>query len=283
MRPEGYLYEDNTVRFLKKKKLADANYRPAGADYSRPDIEFLCNGKSYGAELKKRITTAGQVALNYKNATNTFDFSQNNPTDEKLYLIDLAIRSNVLNLIRSKWRKPIWACMDRDYKWKKRWEDAGKPNLEERHRQDIENAPEFYIPVASTSISGYYKAKDTHYFQLGTHGFYLLGRDDPAGLNIGQNPPIPLWENNHECRIRVRIKTNDIKGAMLREQQRNDPTIAPGYTPSIELTMRRITKSFYNIAPVTVNTATILESQAVFPNKMIQDNDDEESKNENDT
>lgn len=282
MRPEGYLYEDNTVSFLKKKGIVDPLFQPAGADYSRPDIEFMCDGKSYGVELKKRITTAGQVALNYSNAKNTFEFSQNNPTDEKLYLIDLATQSNVLNLIRSKWRKPLWACIDRDYKWKKRWEEAGEPDLEERHRQDIENCPEFYIPVSSNSISGYYKTKDTHYFQLGTHGFYRLGRNDPAGLNIGQNPPIPLWENSHECRIRVRIKTNDIKGAALREKLRDNPTMSPGYTPSIELTMRRITKSLYNIAPCVATSATILESQAVFPKKMILDNDQEEEKNEND-
>lgn len=281
MRPEGYLYEDNTVRFLKKKKLADPNFKPAGADYSRPDIEFVCNGQSYGVELKKRITTAGQVALNYSNAKNTFEFSKNNITDEKLYLIDLANRANVLNLIRTKWRKPLWACMDRDYKWKKRWEDAGKPDLQERHKQDIQNAPEFYVDVPSTAISGYYKTKNTHYFQLGTHGFYLLGRDDPAGLNINANPSIPLWENSHICRIRVRIKTNDLPGSIQREKNRNDPTMSPGYTPSIELTMSRITKSVYNISPVTANTAAILESQAVFPKKMIQDNDVEESKNEN--
>lgn len=282
MRPEGYLYEDNTTRFLKKKKMMESTFMPAGANYSRPDIEIYCNGKNYGVELKKRVTTAGQVALKYSNATNTFNYSQNLPTDEKLYLINLAEQSNILNLIRNKWRKPLWASEDRDYKWKKRWEDAGQPDLEERHRQDIENCPEFYVDVPSTSISGYYKAKDTHYLQLGTHGFYLLGRNDPAGLNVGQNPSIPLWENSHTCRIRVRIKTNDIKSAMQREKNRKDPTISPGYTPSIELTMKGIQKSFYNIAPVTANSAVISETQAVFPKKLIQDNDEQEEKYEND-
>jgi len=282
MRPEGYLYEDNTTRFLKKKKIVEANFTPAGANYSRPDLEIYCDGKNYGVELKKRVTTAGQVALKYTNATNTFNYSQKDLTDEKLYLINLSEQSNILNLIRTKWRKPLWAADDRDYRWKKRWEDAGKPDLEERHRQDIENCPEFYVDVPSTAISGYYKAKDTHYLQLGTHGFYLLGRKDPAGLNVGQNPNIPLWENSHIARIRVRIKTNDLKGAILREKNRNDPTMSPGYTPSIELTMKSIQKSFYNISPVTNTSAVIIESQAVFPKKLIQDNDQEEEKYEND-
>lgn len=282
MRPEGYLYEDNTTKFLKKKGIVEPNFTPAGANYSRPDIEIYCDGKNYGVELKKRVTTAGQVALKYTNATNTFNYSQKDLTDEKLYLIDLSEQSNILNLIRTKWRKPLWAAEDRDYRWKKRWEDAGKPDLEERHRQDIQNCPEFYVDVPSTAISGYYKAKDTHYFQLGTHGFYLLGRNDPAGLNVGQNPNIPLWENSHICRIRVRVKTNDLKGAILREKNRNDPTMSPGYTPSIELTMKSIQKSFYNISPVTNTSAAIIESQAVFPKKLIQDNDQEEEKYEND-
>jgi hypothetical protein len=103
-------------------------------------------------------------------------------------------------------------------------------------------------------MSNYYNLKSTHYINVGTHGFYLLGALDPLGLNDKLKkaglPTIPKFEDHARITARVRCQSKGITKADAAEKSRG--TIgAQGYqfTFTLEFALSKGT-SKYNIAPI---------------------------------
>lgn len=265
MAQQGFLYEENVAKALKKKGLVDKNYVPAGASSDRPDLDLYIDGKEYGCELKKDLASAGSLVLKYTNSNGSFNYGNTGGQKEKEFMKGLGVTNNVLQAIKLNWRKKLWIAEDRDARWVQRWEKAGKPNVEERYREDLKNCPDIYFPLPSTTIEKYYNLKDTYYLNVGTHGFYLLGITDPAKMNQGASPKIPRWANSHQAVLRIRIQPKGVTKALQQERITKKPTGAQGYQITMEISFKSVVKSVYNIGPVTKGSANIIETQIKIP------------------
>ena len=201
MAQEGFLYEENVAKSLKKKGLVSKNYKPAGASSDRPDLDLFIGGKEYGCELKKDLASAGSLVLKYNNRNGAFNFGDTGGQKEKEFMKGLGVSNRVLQAIKIKWRKPLWIAEDRDARWLQRWEKAGKPNVEERYKEDLKNCPDIYFQLPPTTIEKYYNLKDTYYLNVGTHGFFLLGAKDPAKMTVDVSPRIPRWSSGKPLAI----------------------------------------------------------------------------------
>jgi len=264
---EGFLYEENVAKSLKKKGLVAKNYKPAGASADRPDLDLFVNDKEYGCELKKDLASAGSLVLKYNNRNGSFDFGDTGGQKEKEFMKGLGKTNRVLQAIKNKWRKPLWIAEDRDTRWVQRWEKAGKPNVEERYREDLKNCPDIYFPLPPDTIEKYYNLKDTYYLNVGTHGFFLLGAKDPAKMNEGVSPKIPRWSRSHTAVLRIRIQSKGVTKAAQQEKSTKKPTGAQGYQITMEIQFKSVVKSLYNIGPVAKGSANIIESQIALPSK----------------
>ena len=265
MAQEGFLYEQNTARALKKKNWVKPNYTPAGASSNRPDLDLFVGGKEYGCELKKDLASAGSLVIKYNNSTNTFSFGDVGSEKEKIFMKELGELNRVLLIIKQKWRKKLWIAEDRNETWLKRWSDAGRPTLRQRYEQDLENCPDIYFSLPSNTIEKYYNLKDTYYLNVGTHGFYLLGPTDPAKLNVAAKPKIPRWKDKHTAVLRIRIQSKGVTKAEETEKRTGKPTGAQGYQITMEIQFKGVQKSPYNIAPVNKGSAVINEQQIILP------------------
>lgn len=268
MSQEGFLYEENAAKALQKKGLVKSDYKPAGASHDRPDLDLLVNGVEYGVELKKDLASAGSLVIKYSNSTGNFSFGNTDDNKEKEFLKNLAMSKQVLAHIKQKWKNPLWIAEDRDAKWLKRWEKAGKPDLEKRYKEDLENCKDIYFDLPSTTIQDYYNLKKTYYINVGTHGFYLLGHDDPAGINKNSVPHVPQWSNHHKAVLRIRIQSKGVTKAAQQEKATKRPTGAQGYQITMEIQFKTVTKSLYNIAPVTKGSAIIQEGLIKLPKSL---------------
>ena len=265
MAQEGFLYEANVAKSLKKKGLVEKNYKPAGASSDRPDLDLYINGKEYGCELKKDLASAGSLVLKYNNKNGSFSFGDTNGQKEKEFMVGLGEGNRVLQAIKNKWRKPLWIAEDRDARWLARWEKEGKPSVEQRYREDLKNCPDIYFPLPSTTIEKYYNIKKTYYLNVGTHGFFLLGTKDPAKMNEGISPKIPKWSNSHSAVLRIRIQSKGVTKAAQQEKNSKKPTGAQGYQITMEISFKSVVKSVYNIGPVAKGSASIIETQIALP------------------
>lgn len=265
MAQEGFLYEENVAKSLKKKGLVAKDYKPAGASSDRPDLDLYINGEEYGCELKKDLASAGSLVLKYNNRNGSFDYGATGEQKEKEFMKGLGVSNRVMQSIKLNWKKPLWIAEDRDARWVQRWEKAGKPNVEERYREDLKNCPDFYFTLPSNTIEKYYNLKETYYLNVGTHGFFLLGAKDPAKMNAGVSPKIPRWSRSHQAVLRIRIQSKGITKALQQEKNTKKPTGAQGYQITMEIQFKSVVKSPYNIGPVTKGSANIIESLLSLP------------------
>tara|TARA_Y100000389_G_scaffold204965_1_gene261340 strand:- start:3151 stop:3981 length:831 start_codon:yes stop_codon:yes gene_type:complete len=269
MGQEGFLYEANVANALKKKKfgLVKGNYVPAGASSDRPDLDLTINGVDYGCELKKDLADAGSLVIKYNNSRNDVRIGDTGGSKEKEFMKSLGEKNGVLTAIKRQWlqgQKRLWIAEDRDAKWLKRWEQAGRPNVEERYKQDLENSKDILFNLPDTSIEKYYNLKDTYYINVGTHGFYLLGPKDPGKMQCTA-PKVPLWSRSHKCVLRVRIQPKGVSKALLLEKRNKKPTGSQGYQITMSMTFKAVKKSPYNIGPVVKGSAVVMEHQITLP------------------
>ena len=60
---QGFMYENNAVKFLKKKKLVESSFVPASAKSDVPDLVVQSNGTAVNVELKISAASGGSLAM----------------------------------------------------------------------------------------------------------------------------------------------------------------------------------------------------------------------------
>ena len=262
---QGFVYEENAIKFLGKFNLCDGKF--AGASHDRPDIMLTVRGKPAGCELKISPTAGGSLVLKaYANSTPHWRFGEiDHDETEKKFLADLAESSGVLKEINRKWDTPIYNVADRTKEWEKQ---MLKIPLRQRYDTDLKTCPDIKMLLPARAMSDYYNLKKTYYINVGTHGFYLLGNKDPLGLNERMKkaglPEIPKFEDVCKITARVRCQSKGVTKADAEEKSKGRIG-AQGYqfTFTIEFSLRKGTTP-YNIAPIDGKTVTIKESEADY-------------------
>lgn len=262
---QGFVYEDNATKYLKKYGLSDGI--TAGASHTRPDLMLTVRGKESGCELKISPTAGGSLVIKaYANSTPHWRFGDiDHDETEKKFLADLAKKSGVLDEINRKWSIPIYNISDRSSVWER---EMLKVPLRQRYEFDLKTCPDIKLVLPSDAMSKYYNLKDTYYINVGTHGFYLLGNKDPLGLNAAMKSqgkkPIPKFEDHCRITARVRCQSKGVTKADAQEKSKKQIG-AQGYqfTFTIEFALGKNTTP-YNIAPISGTTVTILENKSDY-------------------
>lgn len=262
---QGFVYEENTTKYLKQFGLSDGI--TAGASHTRPDLMLTAHGMEAGCELKISPTAGGSLVIKaYANSTPHWRFGEiDHDETEKQFLADLAKQSGVLEEINRKWETPIYNVSDRTAAWERQ---MLKIPLRKRYEYDLKTCPDIKMVLPSNAMTNYYNLKKTYYINVGTHGFYLLGNHDPLGLNarmekLGKRL-IPRFEDVCKITARVRCQSKGVTKADAAEKSKR-AIGAQGYqfTFTIEFALPKGTTP-YNIAPITGKTVAIIPSQADF-------------------
>ena len=263
MAQKGFLYEENVAKALKKKNWVKSDYKPAGASSDRPDLDIFIDGKEYGCELKKNLASAGSLVIQHI-GNKKYEFGDTSGKEEKEFLKSIGMKAGVMRAIRSQWKVEPFIQETRDEEWVARVRKSGL-SLRERYSHDLKYCKDILFTLPSSAISDYYNIKKTYYLNVGTHGFYLLGKD-PAGLNKYAKPKIPQWKDMHTAILRVRIQSKGVTNAAALEKSRGWPSPGPqGYQITMEMQFKNVRPSPYNIGPVSGKSATINQSKIVLP------------------
>ena len=261
---QGFIYEENATKFLKKFKLSDGI--TAGASHTRPDLMLTVRGEEAGCELKISPTAGGSLVIKaYATKTPHWQFGEiDHDETEKQFLKDLAINSGVLKQINSKWETPIYNIADRTKDWEKQ---MLKVPLKERYSSDLKTCPDIKMLLPADAMTKYYNLKNTYYINVGSHGFYLLGNKDPLKINERMKkagkPLVPKFEDVCKITARVRCQSKGITKADAQEKSKGSIG-AQGYqfTFTIEFSLPKNTTP-YNIAPIPGDqNVSIIENKA---------------------
>jgi hypothetical protein len=253
---EGFLYEENVAKALKKLNWVKPSYSPAGASSDRPDLDLWIKNVEYGCELKKSLASSGSLVIHHL-GDKKYAFGDTGDHKEKKFLEGLGQKAKVLQVINSRWRKTPYIQKVRDKKWEARVRRSGKL-LRERYDTDLRNMRDIILPLPSTTIASYYNLKDTYYINVATHGFFLLGKKDPAKFNEGIDEPIPSWKDNHSAVLRIRVQSKGITKASQAEKQKGFPFAGgQGYQITMEIQFKSVKSSPYNIGPTIGKSANI--------------------------
>lgn len=181
---KGIKYEVVINRILKKRKLQQESVKSGGSS-DAPDGYFRFKKTRYPLEIKKDLSADfAQVELNWKEGSGfIYSIRSKNPSFVKF----LNKKTDFLSIINQKWTKKPRKFENRD--------------LTDIDRNwDLDNFPDIKYPVDVSYIERYYNSKTipVNYIQIGTKGFFFLGKD-VANLGV---PRI-----NGKPYLRARIKT----------------------------------------------------------------------------
>jgi hypothetical protein len=266
MAQQGFLYEENVAKSLARKKWVKDGYNPAGASSDRPDLDIFINGKEYGCELKKDLASAGSLVIHHLGGMK-YAYGETENEKEKEFLKGLGEKAGVMAAIKTKWRVEPFIQKERDNKWIARVKKT-KLKLRERYQHDLRFCPDIYFSLPRHTISQYYNLKDTYYLNVATHGFYLLGKTDPAGLSRNKFgvESVPLWDDNHTAVLRIRIQSKGITEAEASEKAKGFPFAGgQGYQITMEIQFKSVGRSVYNIGPIIGKSASIDEARIKLP------------------
>lgn len=236
---QGFQYEINAADVLKKMGLVPKSFKPAGAGHDQPDLMLEHKKIKAGCELKITAASAGSLVLKYdiKDKRNPWKFGDiKADEDEKLFIRDLAEEVGLFNIIKKQW-KEVPFKRDKDAAWEAL---AGKLTPQKRYERDRDTFKDIRGEIAASKIEEYYNKKDTHYVNVGTHGFYMMGRTNPLKLKN-----VPTFGNSAKATYRARVQ---YKGS-------------GNYQFTFEMQFSMKTKSPYNIAPVDGKTVKIIKEQ----------------------
>jgi len=251
MAQQGFLYEANAYNALKQFSISTGDI--AGASHDKPDLTILSTSlnRTSGCELKIAPTAAGSLVLKYYQGKWAYGDTKGDP--EKQLLVALGDKYKLLTEMNTagthgkNWRGKIPFLQN----------DAGGKKIipsklakVDAYKKDIEqfSGPnEVHIPVPAKAICDYYNSKKCGYINVGTHGFYLLNKGDPLNLNVKLRPTIPDFADIASARIRVRCQN---KGS-------------GDYQFVMTLEFSKMTKSFYNLAPVMA-ASNVTINQALY-------------------
>ena len=261
MAQQGFVYEENAYHALQQFKISTGG--TAGASHDKPDltIQKISLKQTSGCELKISTTAAGSLVMKYTNGVWSYGETKGDP--EKVFLMALGEEHNLLNEMNisgtygAKWRGKV-PHLQNDARGKKiLFEAKTKKEAYDLDLAQFGGQNEVHIPVRAKAICDYYNTKRCDYINVGTHGFYLLNKRDPLGLNKHLIPHIPDFADIAASKIRVRCQ---YKGG-------------GDYQFVMTLEFSKMTKSYYNLAPVmNANNVTInmLAYQQNYNQKLIE-------------
>lgn len=193
---KGFDYEKNAAAALIPYGIVPAGFSPAGAGHDIPDLYIQKNGIRSGCELKITSTDAGSLVIKYQNGDWTIG-KENETDDEKIFIQELAKEVGILDVIRQKWNEePIKGGTSQKIK-----DEAAKLTKRERYERDLKTFRDIKGTISASKIEEYYNKKDTHYINVGTHGFYLLGKRNPLNLKN-----IPTFSSAAKATYRARCQ-----------------------------------------------------------------------------
>ena len=236
---QGFQYEINAAKVLKPMGLVPKDFVPAGAGHDQPDLMLTHKKMKAGCELKITAASAGSLVLKYnaKNKSNPWSFGTVKETeDEKQFIIDLAKEVKLFDIIKKQW-KDVPFKRDKDPLWEV---TAGKMTPKQRYERDRDTFRDIRGEIPATKIEQYYNRKATYYVNVGTHGFYTMGRMNPLMLE-----DVPRFGNSAKATYRARVQ---YKGS-------------DNYQFTFEMQFSMTSKSPYNIAPVNGKSVDIIKSQ----------------------
>jgi hypothetical protein len=245
---QGFLYETNVVKFLKKKKLVESSFVPAYAKSDVPDLVIKSNGTAVNVELKISAASGGSLVLKYDLSKKKWSFGDISPeNEEKMFLANLATEVGALREINKQWKlMPLKTDPQRT---------AVKPNYD----VDRKKFREIRKSIPATNMEDYYNKKKTYYLNIGSHGFFLLGGADPNRLNARLKKagmkPIPRFGTSATLDYRVRVQPKSTGGKTYQ------------FTFELSFRIPSNAKSPYNIAPLSgkKRDVTILENNFSNP------------------
>lgn len=238
---QGFQYEENAAKVLKKLGIVPKSFVPAGASHDQPDLMLEHKKVQAGCELKITAASAGSLVLKYdsKDKRNPWKFGDIKKDDtEKQFIKDLAEEIGLFDLIKKQWKeKPL--KRDKDALWEA---TAGKMTPKQRYERDRDTFPDIRGEIPATKIEQYYNKKDTYYVNVGTHGFYLMGKKNPLKLK-----DVPTFGQSAKATYRARVQ---YKGSDNYQ-----------FTFEMQFSIPSAKKSPYNIAPVDGKSVTIREKE----------------------
>jgi hypothetical protein len=236
---QGFQYEVNAANVLKPLGFVPKNFVPAGAGHDQPDLMLEHKKKKAGCELKITAASAGSLVLKYdtKNKKNPWKFGDiKKDDDEKQFIADLAEEVGLFDIIKKEW-KEVPFKRDKDDLWEA---TAGKLSPQERYERDRDIFKDIRGEISATKIEEYYNKKDTYYVNVGTHGFYLMGKKNPLGLKN-----VPTFASAAKATYRARVQ---YKGGGNYQ-----------FTFEMQFSIPSAKKSPFNIAPVDGKSVNIIK------------------------
>jgi hypothetical protein len=236
---QGFEYEENAAKVLKKMGIVPKNFVPAGASHDQPDLMLEHNGKQSGCELKITAASAGSLVLKYdaKDKRNPWKFGDISDDDaEKVFIKNLAKEIGLFDQIKKQW-KEVPFKREKDALWKA---TAGKLTKKQIYERDRDTFPDIKGEIPATKIEQYYNKKKTYYVNVGTHGFYLMGKSNPLGLKN-----VKTFGSSAKATYRARVQ---YKGSDNYQ-----------FTFEMQFSIPSANKSDFNIAPVNGKSVSIIE------------------------
>lgn len=234
---QGFVYEVNATKALKKFGLIPAGFKPAGAGHDQPDLLMEYNGVQAGVELKITAASAGSLVLKYDSTKkHPWGFGNIKADDkEKLFIKELADYVKLFSVIEKKWKNKPYKREPQDSRWQA---TAGKLTNQKRYERDLKMFKEISGEIPAQKIEEYYVKKKTYYVNVGTHGFFLMGTKNPFKLK-----GVPRFSEKANAKYRCRVQ---YKGG-------------GNYQFTFEMSFSMKGKSPYNIAPLKSGSVNIVK------------------------
>jgi hypothetical protein len=113
---------------------------------------------------------------------------------------------------------------------------------QQRYERDRDTFKDIRGEISATKIEQYYNKKATYYVNVGTHGFYLMGRKNPLKLK-----DVPMFGSSAKATYRARVQ---YKGSGNYQ-----------FTFEMQFAIPSAKKSPFNIAPVNGKNVNIITKE----------------------
>jgi hypothetical protein len=240
---KGFQYEVNASNVLKTLDVVPNNFRPAGAGSDQPDLLIKIpgtkNSAAVGCELKIIAASAGSLVLKYINGKWQFG-NITDKDEEKIFIRDLADEIKIFDIINKNWKSEPYKGAD-SQKLKDEIKSLSKREIYER---DLSLFKDIKGEIPATKIEDYYNKKKTYYVNVGTHGFYLLGTNNPLKFK-----GIPRFGTSAKATYRARVQ---YKGGNNYQ-----------FTFEMQFSIPAAKRSPYNIAPVKSKNSVDIDTSAI--------------------
>jgi len=251
MAQKGFEYESNAYSALQKYKISTGG--TAGASSDKPDLTIQRNGKTAGVELKNKPTSAGSLVLQYDADSQRWNFGPTDGNPEKEFLASVGNGVDILNRLNEEWQSPALRYVN----GKKTFQ--GYSNYKKAYAYDLAKFGNMYIDVSNKTIADYYNKKDCYYLNVGSNGLFLLNNSDPLKLNSALKEvrlqSIPNFSRADSAKTQIRVRVQDKSGS---------------YQFSFTLQFKSVSKSPYNLAPLSSGSSYVVDKSALSKNPILR-------------